>query len=160
MRVAIISDSHDNLTQLEKAVTWCNAHDIDHLLHAGDLVAPFVHRALKKLGMPYTIIFGNNDGERSGLANTFKDRIFSPPHHMQLDGKKVVMLHEPDSLQDMADSGEYDLIVYGHTHTIDIRTQKKPLIINPGEVGGWLSGQSTLVVWSTENDNVQLIELE
>ncbi|MDZ7722834.1 MAG: metallophosphoesterase [candidate division KSB1 bacterium] len=159
MYVAILADSHDNLPQLEKAVTWCNKHEIEHVLHAGDLIAPFVYRVMKKLEMPYTIVFGNNDGERTGLSNTFKGNIFPPPHSLQLDDKKIAMLHEPDSLEDLIKTGQYDLIVYGHTHAIDIQTEKNPLIINPGEIGGWLNGRSTMAVWNTQNNNVQIIDL-
>jgi hypothetical protein len=34
-----------------------------------------------------------------------------------------------------------DVIIYGHTHEVDIRIGS-PLIINPGEAGGWLKGKS------------------
>ncbi len=157
MRVALLSDSHDNMTQLHKAVEWCNTNRVEHVLHGGDLVAPFVNRALKNLHMPYTIVFGNNDGERHGLAVMFKGKIFEPPHELELDGKRVVMLHEPDPL-DSLDKSKYDLILYGHTHEVDIQ-RETPLIVNPGELGGWLTGKSTLALWDTQSNNIEIIEL-
>jgi len=46
-------------------------------------------------------------------------------------------------------SGEYDLIVYGRTHQVDIR-QGRPLVVNPGECGGWLTGRSTVATVDLE----------
>ncbi len=158
MRVALMTDSHDNLAKLHEAVQWCNGNQIDYVLHAGDLVAPFVNKALKNLNVPFTLVFGNNDGERIGLKNMFKDRIFDPPYELTLDGKKVVMLHDPIVLDALIQSNRYDLILYGHTHDIDIRKQK-PLVVNPGELGGWLTNKSTMAVWDTLTDEIELVEI-
>ncbi len=43
------------------------------------------------------------------------------------------MAHDPRALGDMPITGDYDLIVYGHTHVQDIHRQGKTLIINPGQ---------------------------
>lgn len=157
MRIVLMTDSHDNLPMLHKAVDWCNNESIDYVLHAGDLVAPFTHRALKNLHMPYTIVFGNNDGEREGLSVMFQDKIFTPPYEIELDAKKIVMLHEPEVMETL-DVQKYDLVLYGHTHVIDIR-KEQPMIVNPGELGGWLTGRSTMAVWDTKTNNIELIEL-
>ena len=44
-----MSDSHDNLDALKRAVQYCNRQKVDGVLHAGDLVSPFVNRVLKDL---------------------------------------------------------------------------------------------------------------
>ncbi len=155
MRIACMSDSHDNMTQLFNAVEWCNKQKIDHVLHAGDLVAPFVNRALKNLNMPLTIVFGNNDGERKGLAAMFKDKIFKPPYELELDGKKILMLHEPDPLETI-DTSQYDMILHGHLHEINVQ-EGEPLIINPGELGGWVSGTSSMAVWDTKTNDIEMV---
>ena len=157
MKIALMSDSHDNLANLHTAVEWCNAHNIDHVLHAGDLVAPFVKRALKDLAMPITLVFGNNDGERHGLSLMFQNQIFTPPHEIQLDGKKIVMLHEPEPMDNLRLT-DYDLILYGHTHAIDVR-DGKPLIVNPGELGGWLTGRSTMAMWNTQSGALDIVDV-
>jgi predicted phosphodiesterase len=40
---------------------------------------------------------------------------------------------------------KYDLIAYGHTHEVDVR-KGPPLVVNPGECGGWLTGTATVVI--------------
>ena len=157
MKIVLMTDSHDHMTQLYKAVDWCNEHQVDYVLHGGDLVAPFVNRALKHLSMPYTMVFGNNDGERHGLSVMFKDKIFEPPYEIELDGKRIAMLHEPDPM-DRLDKSAYDLILYGHTHAIDVR-KENPIILNPGELCGWLTQTSTMAHWDTQTNNIEIIEL-
>jgi putative phosphoesterase len=152
-----MADSHDHMTKLHAAVDWCNENNVDYVLHGGDLVAPFINRAFKNLNAPYKIVFGNNDGERHGLSVLFKDKIFEPPYELELDGKKIAMLHEPDPL-DSLDKEKYDLILYGHTHAVDIQPGP-PLIVNPGELCGWLSGNATMALWDTTTMNVEIISL-
>ncbi|MBD3383475.1 YfcE family phosphodiesterase [candidate division KSB1 bacterium] len=158
MNVVLMSDSHDNLPMLHKAVEFCNDQHVGHVLHAGDLVAPFVTRALDKLKAPLTIVYGNNDGERKGLEKAFSDKIFEPPYELELDGRSVIMLHDPVVLDALVQSGRYDLILYGHLHEIDIRPGP-PIVVNPGELSGWLSGKSTMATWDTETDEIKLVTL-
>jgi len=77
---------------------------------------------------------------------------------MKIAGKKVLLLHEPDNLAAIADSGHFDVIVYGHTHEIDVR-EEGVLIINPRECGGWVTGKSTVAVWNTETNEVAIEEM-
>ncbi len=159
MLIGIMSDSHDNLKAIASAVQYFNRREVLTVLHAGDLVAPFTYRELKKLQMPLQITFGNNDGERLGLKNIFGEKIHVPPYKLKIDAKKVLLLHEPDNMAAIADSGHFDLIVYGHTHEIDVGTGKT-LIINPGECGGWVTGKSTIAVWNTATNEVEIIDLK
>lgn len=158
MLIGIMSDSHDNLNAIANAVQYFNRRKVQTVLHAGDLVAPFTYRELKKLQMPLQITFGNNDGEKFGLKNIFGEKIHLPPYKMKIAGKKVLLLHEPDNLGAIADSGHFDVIVYGHTHEIDVR-EEGVLIINPGECGGWVTGKSTVAVWNTETNEVEIEEI-
>ena len=110
MKIALLSDSHDNMDALYKAVDLCNELKVDHVLHAGDLVAPFVSRALFKLDAPFTIVYGNNDGEKHGLYQMFKGQIFDTPFALTLDGRRVLRLHAPMLMDVLKNSSEYDLI--------------------------------------------------
>ena len=65
--IGVMSDSHDNVTQVRKAVTLFKDAGCDLVLHAGDVVAPFAARELEALGCPVKAVFGNCDGEKQGL---------------------------------------------------------------------------------------------
>jgi putative phosphoesterase len=75
---------------------------------------------------------------------------------LELGGKKVLLMHEPDNLDLLAASGRFDAIVYGHTHEADIRTGKT-IVVNPGEACGWLKGRRTIAVWDLDSGDVDLI---
>lgn len=135
MEIGLMSDSHDNMDALQKAVDFFNERNVGHVLHAGDLIAPFTARKLNLLKMPLTIIFGNNDGEKLGLRKVFEGKIFEPPHQLAVADKRVLMLHDPAQLGALRDSGHYDLILFGHTHEVEI-SPGTTLVVNPGECGG------------------------
>jgi uncharacterized protein len=156
MKVVLMADSHDNMNALKKAVHYCNLHQVGAVLHAGDLVAPFVNRVLKDLLAPLTIVFGNNDGEKNGLLQVFKNKIFEPPHETSIDGRRVLMFHDPAMIKTVQDADSYDLILHGHIHTVTVQKEKK-LLVNPGELCGWLSGTSTLALWDTEANTAEIV---
>ena len=121
-----------------------------------DLVSPFVSIPLRELNIEFTAVFGNNDGERLGLSNVFRGKIHRPPYPLELGGKNVLLMHEPDNLDLLSASGRFDAIVYGHTHEADIRTGKT-IVVNPGEACGWLKGRRTIAVWDLDSGDVDLI---
>ena len=159
MIIGIISDTHDNMTQIRKAVEIFNARGVGHVVHAGDFGAPFTFRIFKDLKCPFTGIFGNNDGERLLLQKLSQGRVFKQPHVFELDGRKIVVLHEHHIVNALADSGHYDVVVYGHTHEPDVRRVGKTLVVNPGEAGGWLYGKSTVALLDLDTVTAEIIDL-
>jgi len=69
------------------------------------------------------------------------------------------MLHKEKLIDALAESQKYEVIIYGHTHRIDLRKIGKTIIINPGECGGWLSGKSTIALLDLTNLKAKLIDL-
>lgn len=161
MLIGIISDSHDNMPLLKKAVEYFNSIPVDMVFHAGDLISPICSQELKKLKMPLAAVFGNNDGEKRLWREHIKSfgEIHERYYEFVYEGQKILMMHEPDQLEALALSQCYDVIIYGHTHKIDTRTVNKTLIINPGEAGGWLNGKSTLAILKLPQKEVEIIDL-
>lgn len=159
MKVGIISDSHDNLTLIRKAVQIFNEKAVDMVIHAGDFVAPFSLVPLDDLKCEYIGVFGNNDGERFGLSKRSKGRIFLPPHNVELSGKKILVLHEPYEIVSLTKSQVYDIIIYGHTHNHVIEKHERTMVINPGECCGWLTGKGTVAVLNIDEMEAELIYL-
>ena len=158
MRIGIMSDSHDNLPAVVKAVSVFNDAEVEMVIHAGDLVAPFVAKPLEMLNAKFISVFGNNDGERFGLHRVLDGRIHQAPHVIEVMHKKVLILHEPYNLDALIKSDVYDVIIYGHTHKADIRTGRT-IVINPGETGGWLHGNRSVAIWDVLSGEVELIPL-
>ena len=160
-QIGIMSDSHDNLPAIRAAVELFNERQVDMVVHAGDIVAPFTAREIRKLNCPYKIILGNNDGEILGLYKIYEGNVFQPPHQFMVNDKKVLVLHDPILLNSLKEIKAFDIIIYGHDHHASIsESPTGQLIVNPGECGGWLTGISTVGIWTLPNNKVELIELK
>jgi len=159
MLIGIIADKHDNLPVIRKAVEMFNERKVGHVIHAGDFTSPFTFRALKHLACDFTGIYGNNDGERVLLQKLSHARIFTQPYILELANRKIVIMHEHQVVDALADSGHFDLVIYGHTHEPDIRKRGNTLIVNPGELSGWLHGTSTIAVADLATLSAELINL-
>ena len=148
MKIGIISDTHDNLPKIKKAVEFFNKNKVDFLLHAGDFVAPFTIPLLKKINCDWRGVFGNNDGEKAGLTGASEGKIKPGPLRIELHDKKITLVHDAKAID--LDKEEADLIVIGHTHKQEIIKKYNKLIVNPGECGGWLSNHSTVSIVNLE----------
>ncbi len=167
MLIGIISDTHENMQAIEKAVEIFNSRGVKLVFHAGDIISPITFSHFDKLVCPIHIVFGNNDGEKTILKEKFSKRgsiIQNPPLEYKLEdnGKetKFIIFHiPPQNIDELAKSGNYDFIIYGHTHKKDLKEIGKTIIVNPGEAGGWLFGEKTVAILDTEIKNVEFIEL-
>lgn len=159
MLIGIISDTHDDMAAIKAAVEVFNNSGVRHVLHAGDLVSPFTFEVLSGLDADFTGIFGNNDGDRILLTAKSGGRIFGQPHAAELGGKKIVIIHEPDIAVALASSGQFDIVIYGHTHLPDIRTVGKTLVINPGKAARLHKGKSTAAILDTDKMEAKIIDL-
>jgi len=148
MIVGVISDTHDNLNKIVSAVELFNAKSVWAVIHCGDFVAPFALLPFKNLKCTnlYAVL-GNNDGEKAGLKTVAKDNgweLAVAPHSIELGGKKIGIMHEPDYLDSLLSQSQYDIIAYGHLHKPSIEKYKGTLLINPGEACGWVTGEATV----------------
>ena len=159
MQIGIISDTHDNVPMIKKAVRIFNEKKVGLVIHAGDYIAPFAVIPLGGLECQYVGVFGNNDGEKLGLNKISQGRLKVAPHSIDFDGKKILILHEEGALAALIKSQIYDIVIYGHTHKSVIEKQGKTLVINPGECGGWLSGKSTIALADLDQMTAEIIEL-
>lgn len=160
MKLGVMSDSHDNVPAVRSAVSAFRERGVERVVHAGDFVSPFALAPLADLGCPVDGVFGNNDGERVVLAERFRDLGDLQPNlvDLELAGRRIAAVHYPELAIPLAASGIYDLVIYGHTHRIEER-RAGALLLNPGEVGGWLTGRRTAAVVELESLAVELIDL-
>ena len=160
MLIGVIADTHDNMNMLKKAVDLFNERGVGLVLHAGDYIAPFTSREFRRLECRLVGVFGNNDGEKFGLVEQFEGfgELREGIHQLEIEGRKIAITHYPEIAETLAGSGAYDVVVYGHTHRPDIHG-RRPLVINPGECGGWLEGESTVAILDLEALSAELVKL-
>lgn len=159
--IGVMSDSHDNVTMIKKAVALFRDARCDLVLHSGDVVAPFAARELAGLGCPVKAVFGNCDGEKQGLEAAVGKfgEIKEAPLIFGQGGRQVLLVHYHFSVASYAASGKYDVIVFGHTHKPAVQKEGKTLLLNPGETGGWLSGKSTAALLDLDRLEAEIIPL-
>ena len=164
MRLAILSDIHDNLWNLATAMEI--VRNADALLCCGDLCSPFVIDELTKCDAPVHIVFGNNDADlyritAKALAKS-NCNIHGELFQATLDGKRIAMNHFDYLARSMAKSGDYDVVCFGHNHQFEIARQGSTLLINPGPImgakfssGRWEETAPTFVFYDTKTDSVE-----
>lgn len=157
MKIGLLSDTHDNLDKIEAAVKFFNKHKVGFVLHAGDFVAPFTIAKLEKLSCDWRGVFGNNDGEESGLTKRSKGRIKAGPLKIKLAGKTVILTHDINAVN--LSKQKAHLVVYGHSHKPEVKIMGEKIIVNPGECGGWLSGKSTVAVIDLDSLCVRICQI-
>ncbi len=159
--IGIMSDSHDNLDAIRKAVKLFNSKNLDIIIHAGDLISPFTAIEFQKLDPELVVVYGNNDGEREGLKTAYKDICFLEDFkEISIEGWKFSIIHgtNPAIVDSLIKSGKYDVVVRGHTHKLEI-LNGKTMLINPGEVCGYVSSKQTLVILDTDDLSYEIIYL-
>ncbi|TFH29524.1 MAG: hypothetical protein E4G98_03675, partial [Promethearchaeota archaeon] len=75
-------------------------------------------------------------------------KIFGEFHEMELNRHKIAIYHGTNTriLQNIIHSQDYALVLTGHTHEVKTIKYQKTLIVNPGEVCGYLTGNPTCAV--------------
>ncbi len=161
MLIGIVSDSHENMPLIKKAVDFFNEKKVGLVLHAGDIISPISAREFEKLKCRMIAVFGNNDGEKKMWRERIKNfgEIHDGPFEVNAEGKKILLMHEPENMPELLKNSKYDVLIYGHTHKPEVRFAGKTLIVNPGELGGWLYGRSTVALLKIPELNAEIIQL-
>jgi hypothetical protein len=159
--IGIMADSHDNLKSIKLAVRLFNETECSLVIHAGDFVAPFAARELENLSCPVKAVFGNCDGEKKGLEKVFHSfgEIKKAPLTFNHENLNFLVTHIPAAQGSYPASEKNSVIIFAHTHKPEVKRQKKNLLINPGETGGWVSGKSTVALLDPKTLSVDIITL-
>ena len=169
MKIGIISDTHDQVDKIKKAVKRFKREKVVIVYHLGDWCSPFTLRFFDNTGFTVKSVFGNND------ADIFKLMVHKPGNVEFFDrfyvdefnGKKIALTHgDPESLvTTLFNSGQYDLLLRGHSHIAKISRNEKTLMINPGNLIGSYDKFSkqwtkpSIAVYDMEKDAAKIIKL-
>ncbi len=157
MLIGVISDTHDHLTTIDRAIDVFDQRGVQAMIHPGDLVAPFAARQLLKYNGPIYVTYGNNDGEREGLRKILP-QITDGPLKITMGGKKILVHHFIEWCS-QSDIDEADIVITGHTHEAVSREHNGTLLLNPGECCGWVNDRATVGLLDTEAMSMEIVEL-
>lgn len=138
MQIGLLSDTHNDRRQIERALARLRLEDITTILHAGDVTASRMLRLLE--GFDVWIARGNMDHD-PGLLHVAHE-LFGPGHYrntlsLSLNGVAVAMVHNgsSDTARELIASGEYDYVVHGHSHRPRDEVVGSTRVVNPGALG-------------------------
>ncbi|WP_456468721.1 YfcE family phosphodiesterase [Archaeoglobus sp.] len=154
MRFAAISDTHDNLEAVRELIDALRREKLDFVVHAGDVISPFTLKEFESLGLKLYIAFGNNDGEKNILTQIAEKNGWEIGDIVEFPAGIVYHGTDRRILEILKKTG--GLIVTGHTHEPEV-VREKTVILNPGEVCGYLTGKRTFAI--VEDGDVSLIDL-
>lgn len=140
MLIAICSDSHDNLVNIDTFLAFCNKEKVDVIFHCGDWCAPSVLTYFRDsfAGSIYGV-YGNVHGEAETITKFSEDLHITMKEDklpITLEKIRILLTHYPDVAKEMATTGEYDLIFYGHNHKPWQEKIEKTYLVNPGTLAG------------------------
>ncbi|NPD89379.1 MAG: metallophosphoesterase [Asgard group archaeon] len=163
MKIGIMSDSHDNLNNIKKAIQIFKKQGVEVILHAGDLISPFCIPLFEEFSGRFFLCAGNNLGDTKFLESLIEGigKYYSEIGEIDLDNITFALYHgthEP-IISALFNSENYDYIITGHTHHKEVKEKGKTILINPGETFGDLYGTATIAILDTENRKVDFHEL-
>lgn len=166
MKIAIISDSHDNLSNIYKAIGWMNKNKISQIIHCGDVCSP---ASLKEISQRFKkkihLVFGNVDGDQFaigkeiGNGNLKNVTLHGDLGEIKIGNKKIAFTHKPYFARALAQTNKYDIVFYGHTHKPFEENIGKCKMVNPGTLAGMFY-KATFAVCDISKNELSLKILE
>ena len=162
-KIGLISDTHDNIENIEKSMGVFKERGVSTVIHAGDFVSPSVIRAFQEVKL--IGVYGNNDVDKAGIKDAFNligGTIAGEIYELNVDGLEIAVYHgtQQEASDNIIHSEKYDLVVCGHTHRIQSSMVGKTLVVNPGTANGWFFGfGATVAILDTQSRSAEFIRL-
>lgn len=165
MKIAIVSDTHDNMDNLKKVLDYLAKNKIKKIIYLGDICQEeTLEYLLRKFNGEIYVVLGNAETfQIKNLKLKVKNnksnlKICNQMGIFEIDKIKIGFAHSPKYIQKLIkDKPEY--IFYGHTHKPWVEAKeyrgKKMIIANPGNLLGQ-PYQATFAILDTKNKRLKL----
>ena len=155
MIIGVVSDTHNNLLNIDKIISIFNEKKVESVIHTGDITKANSLEKFSSLNCDFFAVYGNNDRYEFGLDKVAVDCNFiikDPPLTLDKCHRKIVVFHEPEPISEfLAANYEVDIILHGHTHRYREEYINKTLLFNPGESAGMLRGKNAVGLIDLKN---------
>ena len=158
-----MSDTHDHIWNVRKALRLIQERDVEAIIHCGDFIAPFVLKELDQAQIPVHGVFGNNDGDqylltKLSMTELSNITLYGLMGELELGDFKVAFTHYRAVADGLAATGQFDLVCFGHSHEAFIEKVGKTDLLNPGEVMG-KDGSPGFYLVDTSTRKYELVSL-
>ncbi len=162
MRIGVLSDTHNNIGNLLKALRYFKEVGVTKLIHCGDMAN--VTTARQMSGFDVIYVNGNMDDTAIGDALWFLNSNNETPGDV-FSGKlgdatiAVTHGHLPRKLEHLINSRRYDFVFHGHTHRKRDEIVGKTRVVNPGALGGARYEPRTVCIVDLDDQEVQSVKI-
>lgn len=159
-RIGILSDTHEDVRMIRKAVSIFNDAKPSLVIHCGDIISPPVLELFR--GLPMKFVYGNNDGERSGLRKKCEELGFSAIDDtliFSFADKSFFINHgtRSSTINDAVALQQYDYVLHGHTHLKRNELIGKTRVINPGAL--FSADEYSIAFLEPQSGSVEFVEI-
>ncbi len=176
MKIAIISDIHDNLANLKNFLSFAKKEKVTVVFCCGDVIsAETLDYLISNFEGKVFLTLGNADLKEKILERFSKKdsklTIFRDFGEVELDNLKIAFSHSLEKIKPVASLPvigpqlsknqvqEYDFVFFGHTHRPSLENSGKTKILNPGNLAG-LYYKATFAILDTKTKRPELKILE
>jgi putative phosphoesterase len=160
--IGIISDTHDNVPNILKAIEIFKKNNVEFVIHCGDIISPGTVKFFEGVRMKF--IFGNCDGDRVLIEEKIKEHgweLHGSVMELKINDKTIGVVHGNNPLiWDKMINKDYDYLIHGHTHTPEDRKLGNMRILCPG--GHFLGdGNETnkVIILNLDNDKALFVDV-
>ena len=134
-KLGIISDTHGLLNETMRAVQLFRNHCVQAVIHCGDIGGVEVVKAFQ--GLETHFVLGNMDSNSKALRTVAEEtgnRIHGWFGSIELSDKRIAFLHghQTEKFEQELESGNWDVICFGHTHVASLAMHGSTMLLNPG----------------------------
>ena len=148
MKIGVVSDTHNNLKNIEIIINLFNDLDVPIVIHTGDISNANTLEKFSRLNSELIGVYGNNDRNEPRLKEVAQRNNFKfqePPRRLSLLDREIVIFHEPDNIDRfLSENKLINVVLYGHTHRYENNTKNGVLYFNPGESAGMQKGSNAI----------------
>ena len=164
MYIGVLSDTHNQVHNLQKAVDIFHQNNVELLIHCGDITSVETVQFLCEFRV--ITVFGNGDflsGEIKATLKGFDPQNFAGIIYEGEVGEKSVGVchgHITRDLDTMIQLGRFDYVFTGHTHIRQDERINHTRVINPGALGGLRKQSRSVCIINLVSDEVFFIEID
>ncbi len=155
MKIGVVSDTHNNLKNIELIIKIFNDEKVPLVIHTGDIANANSLEQFSKLNSEFIGVYGNNDRNELGIKEVALKNNFhfqEPPRKLSIFNREIAIFHEPESIEEfLLKNKKINVVLYGHTHRYENDTRNGVLFFNPGESAGMRKGSNAIGILDLTN---------
>ena len=155
MKIGVVSDTHNNLKNIEIIINLFNDEKVSLVIHTGDISNANSLEKFSELKCELIGVYGNNDRNELGIKEVALKNNFNfqePPRKLNLNHREIAIFHEPDNIdQFLLENKGINVVLFGHTHRYENNIKNEVLYFNPGESAGMQRGSNAIGILDLVN---------